>query len=161
VPAIVGSDGNAMTELRMVDDQQGRALLAFQGANAEMPGSTPHVLLEIAWESIAAWMTDHFAARAVEPEDRVMLAEVWAEADARPDWANDRLLELAATLGSPQLLPSILPSLDHPNEATRIRAVNALASITGWDARRDASGKLRELAEVVADYKRECSVAPE
>jgi hypothetical protein len=80
-----------------------------------------------------------------------------AGSGGRPRWLDDRLIELAASLGSPQLLARILPALDVPHPATQIRAVHALASISGWDVIHDAQGHVRELAEVVADYKRECS----
>lgn len=36
-------------------------------------------------------------------------------------------------------------------------AVDALATITGYDVRRDSSGNARELGDVVADYRRECT----
>jgi hypothetical protein len=43
----------------------------------------------------------------------------------------------------------------------RIAIVNALAHLTHWDARTNEDGTPRPLAEVVADYERECTAAIE
>lgn len=43
----------------------------------------------------------------------------------------------------------------------RIAIVNALAHLTHWDARTAEDGTLRPLADVVADYERECNAAVE
>lgn len=154
--AIVGSDGNAATELELATPH-GHALRAFYGAGAEIPGASPHLALDLAWESLAPLFAAPFEQRPADDQDRALLAEVWMEATGRPSWIDDRLLELAASAGSPQLLRRILPALDASRPETQVRAVRALAAISRWDARRDAQGRVRDLAEVVSDYKRECS----
>jgi hypothetical protein len=49
---------------------------------------------------------------------------------------------------------------DAKERYTQINAVRALAAISHRDKRRDEQGRVRDLAEVVADYKRECSASP-
>jgi hypothetical protein len=153
--SIVGSDANAATELKLVG-QTGQALKAFYGDAAEIPGATPHLALEMAWESLSPLFVGPFAPRAPEEDDRALLAKVWLEAGTRPRWLEDLLIELSVTLGTSKLLTQILPALDAPYRVTQIRAVHSIASITGWDAIHDAQGRVRELGEIVGDYKRGC-----
>jgi hypothetical protein len=155
-PAITGGDALPITELQLLDSQNHRARLSFQGAAAESPGSSARLPLEIVWEGIAPIIAGRFVTRAVTAEDQQLLAQLWLADASHSQVIESRLLELAAKLGSARILARIVPALDAMREATRIRAVNALAASTGWDARRDAAGNLRDLAAVVADYKREC-----
>jgi hypothetical protein len=86
------------------------------------------------------------------PRHRAMLADAWPPIDAVPPWTYARLLALAAALPSPALTPRLRPSLEQPGEA-RIRAINALAATTQVDLRRDQSGRIRALPEIVQAYR--------
>jgi hypothetical protein len=112
----------------------------------------------VAWQALSSGMTSATGAQSTpEDADRELLLRVWSKTRQRPWFAERALLQMAAVAGSPPLVPLIVPALS--SEAPRMQqlAVAALAAISGWDARRDANGNERPWAEVVADYKRECS----
>ena len=74
-----------------------------------------------------------------------------------PAWLQDLYLVLTTRFGDPGLVPTLIDFASHGHEAARPLALSALARITGWDARFDAAGEPRPVADVAADYARECS----
>jgi hypothetical protein len=98
----------------------------------------------------------------------------------RPTWPAMIYVALLGRLDDPSRIPDLVDLLGRlaPSEeeaarerqgpiqsrlgltdGLRIDIVNALARLTGWDARRAGDGSLRPLDDVVADYRRECGAA--
>jgi hypothetical protein len=76
-------------------------------------------------------------------------------------WVKERLVMLAEQAGTPALVPSLValalaPGDDASVARTREYAVNTLAALTGIDARKDAHGEARAVADAAADYARAC-----
>jgi hypothetical protein len=75
-------------------------------------------------------------------------------------WVRERLVMLAEHAGTPALVPSLaelaLVAGDASVARTREHAVNALAALAGFDARKDALGEGRAVADAAADYARAC-----
>jgi hypothetical protein len=94
-----------------------------------------------------------------EPEDRALLTEAWrtrSDGYERHLVRTGALLLLSTRAGSPDVLSLILDALRSDDGRHRRFIIDALADITGYDARRDANGVERPLAEVAAEYWREC-----
>lgn len=102
-----------------------------------------------------------FTADAPTQADRELFASHFLATFERKSawWVTERMLELAPTLGTAEIIPAIIDWLvrGDPNEP-RIRetAVAALVAITGLDLRKDEGSSDRPLEEVIADYVREC-----
>jgi hypothetical protein len=120
--------------------------------------ATERVPVVVAWQALASGTAPAEAAQNTPEElDRELLLKVWSAARQRPWFAERALLQAAAIAGSPRLIPLIVPALSSEQPRMQQLAVAALAAISGWDVRRDASGAERPWATVVADYMRECS----
>jgi len=115
------------------------------------------VPLEIAWNMLSEALPTHGLSNSPEPEDQVLLRDVWAEYSDPPAFVEQAFLALAAYAGSKSVLEYVVPTLANELPATQVLAVNALAAIPGWDVRRTEDGMLRPLSEVVAEYQRECN----
>jgi hypothetical protein len=115
------------------------------------------VPVQFAWSALAAALPEAAPSDLAEDADRALLRAIWSKGSPRPWYAEQALLALATAAGSPPLIPYIVADLDAEALRTRALAVTALAAISGWDVRRDASGKPRPLPDVVADYRRECT----
>lgn len=89
---------------------------------------------------------------AVTPHHRAMLADAWPPIDAVPPWTYARLLALATALPSAALTPRLRSSLEQAGE-TSIQTINALAATTEVDLRRNESGQLRALPDIVQAYR--------
>jgi hypothetical protein len=111
------------------------------------------VPLEVAWEAL--WGLAGGQVRSAPPDDAQRAAFLrLIEGDSqRPRLVNDGLLEAGAVLATRAVVPSLTPFLQASSERTRTLAVNALATATGTDLRRDATGAVRPLADVVAAYR--------
>jgi len=78
-------------------------------------------------------------------------------------WVRERYLSLASKLGTRDLLPELLavagarlPPDGYSEARQQLQAINAIATITGWDLRFDADGKPRPPETVAAEYVEEC-----
>ena len=85
--------------------------------------------------------------------DRWALHRVWFASSDRRAWVHRELLRLASSVDVPGLAPALAPDLDAADPEVRILAVNALASATRKDFRRDSRGVLRPIEAVIADYR--------
>jgi hypothetical protein len=79
-------------------------------------------------------------------------------------WVKERLVILSEHVGTPALVPALVELAtasgdDASVERTHEYAVNALAALAGFDARKDARGAARPIADAAADYARMCRVA--
>jgi hypothetical protein len=109
--------------------------------------------LELACERLWAVVESHLANGSPEDADRLAFARLWPPQAQRRPWVAVQLLQLAAVLGTAELVDGVGRQLDSPYADVRILAVNAMAAITGDDRRRTASGVERPLDAVVADYR--------
>jgi hypothetical protein len=76
-------------------------------------------------------------------------------------WVKERLVKLAEHAGTPALVPKLVAlatnmGADASVQRTREHAVDALAALAGFDARRDALGKPAPLNTVTEAYARAC-----
>lgn len=101
-----------------------------------------------------------------DPPARDLFARVFWAARARGDdygywYVRERLLGMAALLGSAQHLPALVDQLrvggEHSLERSRVLAVNAIAALAGYDVRHDPDGRPRPPASVVADTLAACA----
>ncbi|HXJ23463.1 MAG TPA: hypothetical protein VMT03_24830 [Polyangia bacterium] len=111
------------------------------------------VPLEVAWEALWELAGGPLRPAPVEEPDRAAFQRLLDSDGPRPRFLNDGLLELGAVLATRPVVPSLTPFLQAPSERTQLLAVNALATATGTDLRRDAAGALRPLADVTAAYR--------
>jgi hypothetical protein len=82
-------------------------------------------------------------------------------------WVRELYVELARSLGGPDLVPPLLRQLtpagpagaDPSGERTRASVVEALAAITGWDARREPGRPELTIEEAARAYLDECGRA--
>jgi hypothetical protein len=154
------SSKNVALEVELRDGLGGTSRRAWAGYAGSFRAED-RAPVELAWQALLESVDAEHAhiAHEPEPEDRALLAEAWrARFDGyeRPWYTTEALLLLATRAGSPDILPFVVPQLDSERERHRRFAVDALAAITGFDARREGSGTARSLARVVADYRREC-----
>jgi hypothetical protein len=76
-------------------------------------------------------------------------------------WVKERLVTLAEHVGTPALVPALVElalatGSDASVERTHEEAVASLAALAGFDARKDAHGAARTVADAAADYARAC-----
>lgn len=76
-------------------------------------------------------------------------------------WVMERYVDLARALGTRAILPGLLGRVrdtgtDRPSVDARADAVEAIATITGWDARIGDAGEKRTIDEAAAAYAAEC-----
>jgi hypothetical protein len=74
---------------------------------------------------------------------------------------KERLVMMAEHAGTPALVPSLVElALATGDDASVVRtreyAVNTLAALAGFDARKDVQGEERPVADAAADYARAC-----
>jgi hypothetical protein len=105
-------------------------------------------------------------ARAPTADDRAFFERRYASAAAHFDddyfwWVREHFVELAAVVGTPRLIGSLLQRASQPGEdsveRTRVAALAALAVLSGRDLRRDAHGQPRAEADVARDYLAACA----
>jgi hypothetical protein len=163
-PSSDGTGSESMTmstslllrELYMSDARGGHAERAYAGYVGSFR-AFERVPVAVAWRALAAMAPSEAPPETVEEADRQLLQRVWQRTSARPWYAEQALLGMAAVAGSPDLIDRIVPALGSDLPRTQELAVSALAAITGWDARIDVDGRDRPLSDVVRDYRRECS----
>jgi hypothetical protein len=149
------SDSTFLIELRL-QDRAGGELRASWDGHVDNERAAERVPVQFAWQALAVLLPEA-TVNTAEPADRALLREVWSQQTSRSWYAEQGLLALASEAGSPELIPYLVSALDSELPRTQELSVAALAAITGWDARRDATGSPRSLPEVVADYRRECA----
>lgn len=104
---------------------------------------------------------------AADPEVRAQFAaQLWnahaREAEYGLWYLRERLFGLAAPLGDHEHVPALLDAIrpdagNGPSEVrSRVLAINAIAEITGFDARYDADGQPRPVDAVAADVLAAC-----
>ncbi len=152
--------------LRLVDGAARALEHHFTGSNADSNQLTRlpvvqssarmlSILQAVQWQTAVAIDADvrtFFVAR--------FLATV--PADAR--WVTESMVRLAADLGTPALVPALLPlaqddAAGDSHRRLRTHALAALAALTGFDARNDAHGDRLPEAAAAALYTRACAQA--
>lgn len=149
------SDSTFLIELRSRDRAGGELRASWDGY-VDNVRAVERVPVQFAWQALAVLLPEA-TGNTAEAADRALLREVWSEHTSRSWYAEQGLLALASGAGSPELIPYLVSALDSELPRTQELSVAALAAITGWDARLDATGSPRPLPEVVADYRRECA----
>lgn len=151
---LVTTSNDELIEVRAIDAEAHSDGRRWQGYVNNLDEGE-RAALELGWEGLTKLLPKWSVEQRGDSETRSLLTEAWRTESERPGWTQDRLLELAASIGGPELIPTVGRELESPDERRRILAINALAQLTGKDLRRDAEGRVRPLPEVVADYKRE------
>jgi hypothetical protein len=111
--------------------------------------------LDLAWQALFDLVPGPFVAAVPEVEEQRLFARTWPSKQRRFEWVTDDLLQLAAALGTASLTQSLLAELESPSMRRRTLAVNALATATGRDLRRDAAGAIRPVTAIAEAYRRE------
>jgi hypothetical protein len=153
------SSSNTSLEIELRDSLGHVAERAWQGYGGSVDAEN-RVPVEFAWRALSEAAVERTAFQDPAPEDRALLRDAWLQhmpEFERPWYSVRALLIFAADAGSVDLLPSIVKQLDSTDTEVQSLAVDALAAITRYDVRHDASGKARPLSNVVAEYRRECS----
>lgn len=161
VLALSTSDVHRLVRL---EDDEGRLLeRTFTGYEDNGPGQVDRLAASQAAAPLLALLERVRLERRAptEAESSLFASRYAAALQHRPAaWVEERLLKMAARLGTPDLLPSLVTLAQVPRDAApdrrAVAAVNALAAITGWDARFDTEGQPRPLAEVAMAYETEC-----
>lgn len=148
-----------------LEDTMSRALdRSFTGYDSSYDQES-RLPMQLASEPVLAAIAGvQFAPGVPTAQDRELFQTHFARTFAAvvPWWIAERMLEMAPTLGSNQLVPAIISWLKHSDpkgsgmERIRGKAVAALVAITGLDLRKDAEGADRPLEEVVREYVAEC-----
>lgn len=150
---IAVSSANLFEEMYLEDARGialGRAWSGYPGTD-----QPDRIAVEFSLQILEHSVPQRFVVRPATSEDRELLAHAW-NAGEIPWFAEAPMLILARSLGSPELLDKIVARLDSKDAEVQSLALEALAAITGWDARKASDGGVRPLDDVVADYKREC-----
>jgi hypothetical protein len=155
-------------------DAAGRELAGrYTGYESTGESQRLHLPLEIAAEEIEPLLEPvDLAAGAATDEDRAFFAERFNDTIGRFDddfhwWVTERYVSMARGLGSPLLVPGLLGRLrvasedDRSTVDARADALEALARITGWDARADERGAARSATEAAEAYRQACAGALE
>jgi len=111
------------------------------------------VPLEAAWEALWALADGRLRPEPADAADRAIFQRLFDDDGSRPGFLQDGLLAAGAVLATPALVPSLTTFLQAASKKTVTLAVNALATATGTDLRRDAAGAIRPLADVTAAYR--------
>ncbi len=141
-------------------------------------GQGSYLGLELAMESLRP-LVENIAFDADLPTaderaffDRQMLAARHRLSGTFAWWVKERYVRLAGPIGDKVLIPMLIDELrDRLKEANANKSDNrkdaltaqlmdpllALVRVSGWDARKDASGHERSLVEVARDYINECT----
>jgi hypothetical protein len=108
----------------------------------------------------------HWESAPVDDDARAFFVSRYAAAGLVPQprrytwWVDERLVMLAEYAGTPALVPSLVELALATGEASvermREEALGSLAVLAGFDARKNADGEARPIADVAADYARAC-----
>ncbi|MCC6522388.1 MAG: hypothetical protein IT373_06990 [Polyangiaceae bacterium] len=162
------SDFHLLLEVR---DRAGRRLAGRYTGYAGTGGQLSYLALRAATARLAP-VLDRFAFAAREPdgEDRAFFAARFRATAPRFDddfswWVMERYVALARGLGSPALVGGLLGRMrpdatDRSSVDARADALEALARITGWDARRGPGGAIVADPDAARAYLAECAPAP-
>lgn len=162
-PAAAGRDGvhTTSTVTTTHDEALAIRLVGLDGRTStsrwegyvDSAHASARVPLEVAWETLWAIGDRPLRPAAPEAADRAAFARLTEAGAPGPRLETDALLELGAALATQPVAPWLAGYLGAPSDRTRTRAVNALATATGTDLRRDSSGAVRPLADVIAAYR--------
>jgi hypothetical protein len=148
--------------VRLVDGEHRaieRRFTGYLGSDHQLE----YVGLHAAWTHLAAIAKLIASNDPADEGDRALVAERFvAEVpyfdEAYERWVMERDVELAQAFGGPSAIPGLVSRLTLPadpsqaNLDTRVTAIDALARITGWDARTPD----RPIEDVAADYISAC-----
>lgn len=167
-----GSSHSYHVALRLADGRGQGVQRQFAGYEASGPDQRDGVPLAIVADHLRELLADDrlrktFApVELTDPATRDLFARVFWAAHARGDdygswFVRERLLGMAALLGSHQHMPALLARLDVPGDAgvarSAILAIHAVAALTGFDVRYDADRRPRPPAQVAADTLAACT----
>lgn len=156
--------------LRLTDDTGASVEHFFSGYESDDAAQAERVALELAADEFRA-LADSVVVRdalsatvASDPEIRTLFdTHFFSAAQRGPDFGKwylrQRVLGMTRWLGHDAQVPTLLGLLDpalQPNGA-QVPAINALVSVTGYEARYDADGRPRLVADAAADLWRACS----
>lgn len=153
----MGSSNDFHVLVRLTDDD-GRIVERQFTGYAGNDGQDTYLGLEVAIEALASITVLPATGAALADEDRALFAERFAASvphfeDEFYWWVMERYVDLARFLGSRATIAGLLTRMlvtkkeDRPRTDARTNAIDALATITGWDARTkgatdEAVGKL-------------------
>jgi hypothetical protein len=151
--------------IRLVDDA-GRVLERRYTGYAGSDGQDVYLGPELALEALAPITQLSASPLAPGDPDRALFAERFLAAAPHFDdeyawWVMERMVDLSRALGSRALIPALLTRLvvDEPTRSrvdARRDAVDALARITGWDARGGPAGARSSDEDAAAAYLAAC-----
>jgi hypothetical protein len=136
--------------LRLVDDDGRVVEKRFTGYQTSSEQDR-YLGLEIAHAALAPmWQLEPDPALAADDDDRAFFAASFTAAVSHFDedfswWVMERYVDLARFLGTPAVIGGLLTRLTLPAKADRSKidaradALDALAKITGWDARKSTA----------------------
>ena len=168
----VGTSHSYHVALRLTDHQGRGVQRYFAGYERSGEQQRDGVPMAIVQDTVSALLHDDAFTASLsavgvdDPAGRALFARVFWQAHARGEdfgswYVRERLLGMAALLGSDQHVPALLAPLQPTTDAPRLRstalALNAIAAITGFDRRHDPSGTPREVAEVAAETLAACA----
>ncbi len=136
----------------------GRSYLGPRSSRAQ----AEYLPLELAFESLTrvdgALAFEPPAASPPQDELRSLFDTSFrATFERAPVWLRELYLSLAPRFGSLGLAPQLAALAVGGAEPERVLAVNALAAVTGWDARFDEQGRPRDVPAAAALYAAECA----
>ena len=169
----VGSSHDYHLALR-ISDHGGhgveRHFAGYEGSGPEQKDGVPLAIAQTALQTLIEEVSSDPSNGAVDPSDRsarAVFARLFWQAHARGEdygywYVRERMLGLAALLGSaqhrPALLAQLAPGKKEPSAArSEVLALNAIAAITGLDLRHDPAGAPREVATVAAETLAACA----
>lgn len=150
-PGMMGSgSSNDFHILIRLRDSDGRVVERRYTGYASSDGQATYLGLAVAREALAPITSLATTKSAVDADDRALFAERFNATVPNFDkpfnwWVMERYVDLARFLGSPKVIGGLLTRMTVPKANDRSRvdarrdALEALANITGWDARKGAS----------------------
>lgn len=168
-----GSSNDYQVALQLADDRGHGVKRAFVGYSGSGPEQADGVPLAIAAETVDLFLADptlratFTAVGTDDPAARDLFARVFWAVQARQEgdaawYVRERLIAMAASLGSAQHIPALLALLREPpgrpgEDRMLVSAIDALTAITAYDRRRDPDGTLRPPEQVAAELLAACA----
>lgn len=144
------SSSNDFHILIRLRDSDGRVVERRYTGYASSNGQATYLGLAVAREALAPITSLATTKATVDADDRALFAERFNATVPNFDkpfnwWVMERYVDLARFLGSPKVIAGLLTRMTVPQANDRSRvdarrdALEALANITGWDARKGAT----------------------
>ena len=173
----VGTSHDYHVALRLADrggHGAARHFAGYEGSGTQQNDGVPLAFAQAALRKLIEDVTEDPSAGAIDTSDlasRALFARMFWDAHARGEdygywYVRERMLGLAALLGSAQLMPALLAQLapatkegkkDASLARSEVLALNAIAAITGHDLRHDPAGAPRDVATVAAETLAACA----